>query len=116
MAPETLATNLYLGRVIATARQRKGLTQNELAEASSLGRWVVIEIEAGRLGLSADRRAAIVRALGLQTDAFDAPGFVILSPEERQTVFAARQGGQTVARSRLLRGRLRPAAAEAAPC
>lgn len=115
MAPETLATNLYLGRVVATARQRKGWTHNDLAEAAGLGRFVLLGIEAGRMSLTPERRVALIRALALQPGALDAPGFVVLSDEEHRLIAERRQGAARP-RARLLGGRLAPLGTKAASC
>lgn len=116
MAPEALATNLYIGRIVATARQRKGWTQTDLAEAAGLGRSLVMDIETGRVGLNTDRRALIVRALGLKPSALDAPGFVLLSAQEQQLIDDARRAGKKRTRTRLLGGRLAARDTEAASC
>ena len=114
MAPEALATNLYLGRIVATARQRKGWTQSDLAEAAGLGRTLVMDIETGRRDLG-PRRASLTQALGLRPDALDAPGFVLLSEAERALLAEVRKNGKSRTRMRLLSDRL-ASKTEAAPC
>lgn len=116
MSPETLATNLYLGRIVSVARQRKGLTQHGLAKAAGLGSSLIMDIEVGRASLNSLRREALIRALGLQPDALDAPGFAVLSPAEQRLIAEARRASTPAPRHRLLRGRLKPAGSEAAPC
>lgn len=116
MPPEALATNLYIGRIIATARQRKGWTQTDLAEAAGIGRTMVMDLETGRAGLNDERRASLTRALGLQPTALDAPGFMLLSVEEQRLIAEARESGWTRQRARLLGGRLASRSSEAASC
>lgn len=56
---------IALGRRIREARQRTGLTQEELAEATGVTKGYVFEIEGRGANLSFESLLAIARALGM---------------------------------------------------
>lgn len=61
-----------LGRRVRLARQRRGLTQAEVADRAGLARATVGALESGRPGISLAGLLAILSVLGLQGKIADA--------------------------------------------
>ena len=55
-----------LGRRIRMARQRRVLTQSEVAERAGLARATIVALESGRAGVSLGALVSVMSALGLQ--------------------------------------------------
>lgn len=79
-----------LGSHIATARQRRGLRQEDLAEKAGVSRPTIARVESGHLGTSVGAYAAALWAMGLLEEFAD-----VAAPErdrEGMTLEAARRG------------------------
>jgi transcriptional regulator with XRE-family HTH domain len=63
--PESHVYGLVLGRIIATLRHRKGLTQAQLADAIGVSQPVMSRIEAGTIQPTAYGFECLATALGL---------------------------------------------------
>ena len=57
-----------IGRRIRRARDKAGITQEELAAAVGLSRTSIANLEAGRQGLCLEDAAAMARKLGTSVD------------------------------------------------
>jgi transcriptional regulator with XRE-family HTH domain len=73
-----------LGERIREVRQRKGLSQSELARLSGVARSLITNVEAGRRTLSLANARDVARALGVSVD------YLIgtFEPDERRATVA----------------------------
>lgn len=67
-APPVVRSPQALGQVLARLRYRKGLTQDELAEALGVSRRYLSEIENGKQNLFATRLFELLRELGVHLE------------------------------------------------
>jgi y4mF family transcriptional regulator len=63
-----------LGEAIKTVRKSQGLTQEQLAAASGLGRRFVLELEAGKTTIHVGKAMQVLAALGITLQATDRKG------------------------------------------
>lgn len=57
-----------IGLSIKSVRQRKGLTQEQLAELSGMSRTTISKIEAGKFNASIDLLEKLIKPLGAELD------------------------------------------------
>lgn len=57
-----------IGLLIKSVRQRKGLTQEQLAELSGITRSTISKIEAGKFNASIDLLEKLIKPLGAELD------------------------------------------------
>ena len=61
-----------LGKVIREARERRGLTQTQLAEAAEISVSYLSDVERGRRDMPASTRARVATGLGVGSELLDA--------------------------------------------
>ena len=61
-----------IGKAIASARMRKGLSQRQLSELTGYNHSNIAKIETGRYNVSIDILSAICAALGVEVQIVDA--------------------------------------------
>ena len=62
------ATRDRIGQHIAQMRKEQGMTQQELADSSNIGRSHLVRIEQGKYNLQLDTLASIAQALGCEVN------------------------------------------------
>lgn len=88
MQVSVYVTNLgYLGAVIRRHRQRRGLSQEDLAQLSQLSRTHVGDVERGAVGLSFATLEALAHGLGM-------PIAELVAEYEKRRAEASSRGGQ----------------------
>src|SRR5579859_7615922 len=65
---------LQLGERLRSVRERRGLTQRQLANQCSLSRRFLVKVEQGRGNLSVTSLHTLARALGVPVESFAAEG------------------------------------------
>lgn len=54
-----------VGHIVAQERKKQGVTQLELSQAADVGRRFVVELEAGKPTLQADKLFKVLSVLGI---------------------------------------------------
>lgn len=62
------SSRVRIGLSIKSVRQRKGLTQEQLAELSGITRSTISKIEAGKFNASIDLLEKLIKPLGAELD------------------------------------------------